>query len=394
MSELPFDSIICFGGEDWWYHNHGHFDMQIMRRFAQLGTVLYINSIVMQKPNLSQSKQFVQKLIRKTKSILTGLEKSNAGFWVYSPFSLPVQHLDWARPINETLLNHQLRRATRNLHMKKPVVWVACPTACDIAFKITKNKLVYQRTDRFEDSPNVEPKVIKKYDQRLKDRADLTIFVNRSLYEEEFKQCKKAIYLDHGVDFEMFESACLSPYVPADMRDIQKPIIGYFGGIADHKVDIGFIEQVINFLPDMSFVFVGQASSDYNYLKYRNNVWMLGQKLYKDIPQYGKCFDVAILPWRQNCWTQAANPIKFKEYLALGKPVVSTSIKQLQQYHDELLYLAKTPQEFAHCIKRALAEDNAERISARRKKVQSDSWDNKAQIVLNTLLDKGGHDNA
>ena len=84
---------VCFGGEDWWYHNRAHIDMQLMRCFAQLGTVLYVNSIVIQKPtfkkNIGGGKSLTQKLARKTKSILKGLKKSDAGFWVYSPFSIP-----------------------------------------------------------------------------------------------------------------------------------------------------------------------------------------------------------------------------------------------------------------------------------------------------------------
>lgn len=78
--------ILCFGGEDWWYHNRGHFDMQLMRRFAQIGTTVYVNSIVMQKPNPQEGKKFLQKIVRKAKSISKGLQKSDAGFWIYSTF--------------------------------------------------------------------------------------------------------------------------------------------------------------------------------------------------------------------------------------------------------------------------------------------------------------------
>ncbi len=83
---------------------------------------------------------------------------------------------------------------------------------------------------------------------------------------------------------------------------------------------------------------------------------MLGKKPYEKIPHYGKCFDVAIMPWRQNRWIELCNPIKLKEYLALGKPVVSTSFPELQNYLD-VTYTAKTPEEFVRCIKKALAEE-------------------------------------
>jgi glycosyltransferase involved in cell wall biosynthesis len=142
----------------------------------------------------------------------------------------------------------------------------------------------------------------------------------------------------------------------------------------------------VDLLPKFSFVFVGKASPLLSELTKKKNVWLLGQKDYKQIPSYGKCFDVGIIPWRKNRWTEAANPIKLKEYLALGKPLVSTSaFTEIQKYQD-VVYVANSPQEFADSIKRALRENNAEQVTARRKKVEQSSWDNKAQLVLQELF--------
>ena len=114
---------------------------------------------------------------------------------------------------------------------------------------------------------------------------------------------------------------------------------------------------------------------------------MLGQKPYEQIPHYGKCFDVGIMPLRQNRWIQACNPIKFKEYLALGKPIVSTPFTELQKYRD-VVYLANTPEEFAKCLEKALAEDSPEHVAASRKKVKTSTWDSKAKLVLDELFGK------
>jgi glycosyltransferase involved in cell wall biosynthesis len=113
---------------------------------------------------------------------------------------------------------------------------------------------------------------------------------------------------------------------------------------------------------------------------------MLGQKAYEQIPHYGKCFDVAILPWKINKWTEAANPIKFKEYLALGKPVVSTpAFSELQRYLD-VAYEAGSPEKFAECIRKAYTEDNAELVKKRRQRVAQNSWDSKAELLLGELF--------
>jgi glycosyltransferase involved in cell wall biosynthesis len=381
--------IICFGGEDWWYHNRGHIDMQLMRRFSRMGTTVYVNSIVMQKANLTQGRRFIQKAIRKAKSIFTGLKKTDAGFWVYSPFSLPVHHISWARGLNQTILRHQIRRVTNKLGLHHPVVWVACPAACDIAIRMRKSKLVYQRTDRFEEYPNVDGSIIKEYDRRLKMSADLTVFVSHTLYEQEQSQCRRAFFLDHGVDYDMFAGAEQDLQKPEDIASIAGPIVGFFGGIDDHTSDIGFMERVVDLLPEMSFVFVGRASSDCLRLMSKKNVRMLGQKPYERIPHYGKCFDVAIMPWRQNRWIEACNPIKLKEYLALGKPIVSTPFAELQKYLD-VVYVARTPEEFSNKIKQSIVEDGPEQIVMRREKVKNATWDKKAKFVLDELLRDNG----
>lgn len=379
--------VLCFGGEDWWYKNRGHIDMQLMRCFSKMGVTVYVNSIVMQKPKLTQGRKFVGKLVRKTKSIFRGLKKSDAGFWVYSPFTLPIHHLALVRPLNEMILRWQVCHVVHKIHMDDPLIWVACPAACDTAIKMKRGLLVYQRTDRFEEYPNVDPDIIRTYDQKLKAAADLTLFVNSLLYEKERSQCKNALFLDHGVDYDMFVMAEQNPCKPEDIENISKPIVGFFGAIDNHTSDIAFIEKVIDLLPQISFVFVGNTSSDISSLQKRKNVQLLGQKPYEQIPHYGKCFDVAIMPWRQNRWIEACNPIKLKEYLALGKPIVSTPFPELQKYRD-VVYEAKTPEEFAECVEKALAEDNPDRIAKRRKKVENATWESKAQLVLEALFSK------
>jgi glycosyltransferase involved in cell wall biosynthesis len=359
--------------------------MQLMRRFAKLGTLLYVNSIIMQKPNLHEGKEFFKKLKRKAKSIFAGLKKSDAGFWVYSPFSLPVHHIGWLRVANKAVLQLQLWLVSHKLGLRSPIVWVACPAACDVAIRMKKTKLVYQRTDRFEEFPGVDADTISGFDRKLKSQADLTVFVNSTLFEEESWQCRKAIYLDHGVDYEMFASAQKDTNIPADIADIPKPIIGFYGGFAEHTTDIALLEKVTDLLPGRSFVFVGQTSPQCNGLKTRKNVWMLGQKPYEHIPHYGKCFDVVIMPWRQSRWIEACNPIKLKEYLALGKPIVSTPFNELNKYLD-VVYEARTAEDFAGTIEKALAEDNLQRMTARRNKVQNASWESKAELVLDSLL--------
>ena len=116
-------------------------------------------------------------------------------------------------------------------------------------------------------------------------------------------------------------------------------------------------------------------------------IWFIGQKQYELVPEYGKRLDVMLLPLRQSKWAEAVNPLKLKEYLALGKPVVSTSFPELNKYKD-VVYNADAPDAFAECIKTAISQDNQDLINKRKAKVRDASWDSKAAIVLKELFGK------
>lgn len=377
-------AVLCFGGEDWWYHNHGHFDMQMMRRFARMGCALYVNSIVMRKPVMRQGRQFLRCVARKARSIGRGLTRVDAGFFVYSPVSLPVHHLRWARRANQRFLARQVARVAHRLGMAEPAVWVACPAACEAAISLPRSILIYQRTDRFEDYPNVDADTIRAWDRTLKREADLTIFVNQSLYEREAGDCRGALLLDHGVDYDLFARAEENPFVPEDLRGIPRPIAGFFGAIDGHTFDLDLMEQVVEKRRDVSFVLVGKASMDCSRLAGHGNVHLLGQKRYERIPHYGKCFDVCLMPWRQNRWVEACNPVKLKEYLALGKPIVSTPFRELERC-DGLVYVARDAEAFARLLERAIAEDDEGRRRSRRACVREETWDARAREALEAL---------
>ena len=389
MSECSRESYLVFGGLDWWYQHRSHVDFQLIRRFAKRGPAMYVNSIVMMKPNLKEGRKLLKRIVRKTKSMLRGLRHSGEGFWVYSPFSMPVHHIPWAKPINDWVVRTQVRCVARCVGIRHPVLVVVCPGACDMALRMKRKALVYLRTDAYELFPNMDAAVILRYDRMLKETADLTLFVSRRLYEAEAGQCRQPLYWDHGVDYEMFASATNAQEPPDDLAAIKRPIVGFFGTIDAHTVDVELIAEVADRLPDLSFVLVGKTAQAYQCLVRRPNIHLLGQKEYAQVPRYGAGFDVAIMPWRQTPWIEACNPIKLKEYLALGKPIVSTPFAELKRY-AEVVYVARTGGEFAEAIRTALAEDAEDRIAMRRDKVRESTWDRKAQQVLDVLGLAGG----
>lgn len=387
MKNVDKIDVICFGDNDWWYHNHGHMDIQLMRRFAKTGRVLYVNSIVVRKFNIHEGTMFLRRVGRKLHSIMImrGMKSSGIeNMMVYSPFTMPVHHINVARQLNERALSLQVRHCMRKLNMRKPIIWVACPGAAETAIKLPHTKLVYQRSDCYEQLPGVDPGQIKRYDRLLKKHADLVVYVNRQFMAREESQCRKAIYLDHGVDYDFFTNAYQNENIPEEMRRIPHPVLGFYGSIDDHTSDISLLERLADLLKDVSIVLIGNSSVDLSTLASRKNVYLLGQKPYEQIPHYAKCFDVCFMAWRQNEWIEACNPIKLKEYLALGKPIVSTPFSELENYKS-LVYVASNAGVFAEVVRRACNENDPELVLARRNRVSDSTWDAKAREVLNTL---------
>ncbi len=362
--------------------------MQYMRQLARYGPVLYVNSIVMRKPNLSEGHMFLRRLLRKARSMCRGIIRVPEGFWVYSPVTAPVHHLKLARGINERMLRLQVRLGMRTAGLHRPVIWVNCPAACDAALGLDRRALVYQRTDRYEEFPGVDTRQITYYDRRLKQHADLTFFSNEALFEEEKDQCRKAAFVDHGVDHESFAHADQDPWIPPEMCELHPPIVGFFGGIDDHTFDMKLMADVVERLPDITFVFIGRSSIDCSLLTEHSNVVMIGQRPYEQIPHYGKCLDVCIMPWRQNRWIESCNPIKLKEYLSLGKPIVSTPFPQSATCTD-LIAIATIADEFASQVRSSCDEIDPAQKEKRRGFAEQYSWHTQCMRVIRLLQEDG-----
>jgi glycosyltransferase involved in cell wall biosynthesis len=286
----------------------------------------------------------------------------------------------------------QIVRAGRSLGITRPLLWVACPPGATSLDQIRPVATVYQRTDRFEDFPYVDREVIAGYDRTLKDAADLTLFCSRLLYDAERERCRNALFVDHGVDYDRFAAVGLDPTsepadLPADIRGLPRPRAGFVGGIDAHTFDPPLFEKVVALLPDVHFVMVGACSLSQGWLADQPNVTFLGQKPYDDVPGYMAGCDVLLMPWNRSDWIKACNPIKLKEYLATGKPVVSAPYDELLRTWKDYVTVADGADEFAAAIRAALASaPDAER---RRERVRRETWTAKANQVLERLATLG-----
>ncbi|MFW5835880.1 MAG: glycosyltransferase [bacterium] len=377
-----FDGIVCFGGEDWWYHNRGHYDMQMMREASRFFPVLYVNSIGVRSPAAGEGRVFFQRILRKARSFTRGLKRIRRMFSVYSPVTSPkLRRASWGRQITAM----QVRRAIRRVGMKNPLIWVAVPTAAELLPLIPHERVVYQRTDQFEEFDPSNRDVIRKLDHGLKSKSEVTLFCSHYLIAREAEHCRSAAFIDHGVDFGRFYSAGVTPKVPADLASIPRPRVGFVGGIDAHTFDPALYCEVAASIPEASFVLVGGTSLPPDWCTLPN-VYMLGRKPYESVPDYMASCDVLIMPWNESDWIQACNPVKLKEYLAVGRPVVSTYFPEIDYYKDRV-GVATSAGEFADLVRAAIEGAGA---GAPADDMARHTWQIKFGNVLRLLAGRHG----
>ncbi|HET9051893.1 MAG TPA: glycosyltransferase, partial [Candidatus Dormibacteraeota bacterium] len=383
-SETGRTPYVCFAGVDWWYHNRAHSDLQIMRRIAATRPVLVVNSITMRMPLPGRSTKPVRRVLRKLRSILHGLRRpvpELRHFWVLSPLIFPFFGSSAGRRLNGWLVRVQVRVAMRWLGMRDPVVIATLPTAWDVVRRMPRRRLVFNRSDKHSAFGETNQPAIAELEERLLENADLVVYVSRSLMAAEAAHTgDRAVFLDHGVDLDHFRRRGPDEE-PDDLRAIPHPRIGFFGAFDDYTVDLGLIELVARRIPEASVVLVGDATCSMSSLESLPNVHWLGFRPYADIPRYGSGFDVALMPWVMNEWIAHCNPIKLKEYLAMGLPVVSTDYPEARPY-EPLVQVARDRDEFVLMVERALARGDGVTAHDRRAAVAGASWDVRAAELV------------
>ncbi len=376
-----FDGIICIGGEDWWYHNRGHFDFQIMRRLAKDWPVLFVNSLAVRMPSLEHKGQFASKIGRKLRSLARGLVRVENKFWVFSPVSVPGQT---GQKLSSWALAPQIKLAAARAGIKRPLLWIHCPPGAALISEIPHVALILQRTDRFEAFPEADPEVVGAHIAILKKAADLVVYCNPHLMAEEQSDVSRQILITHGVDLDTFITAGRSPSPgPADVAILKRPRVGFIGGIDAHTFDPELFFNAACKLPDAEFALIGGCSLPDGWCPLPN-VKLLGRKPYETVAQYMAAMDVLIMPWNDSEWIQACNPIKLKEYLAVGRPVVTTDFPALGRYRD-LVHVAKGADEFSNAIQRAL--DEPYDAAKARARVATEGWDAKTNCLAECLID-------
>jgi glycosyltransferase involved in cell wall biosynthesis len=356
-----------------------------MRRVARTRRVLFVNSIGMRMPLPGRSTQTGRRILRKVRSILRFLCQpldDTPGFNVATPLIVPFYGSSLMRRLNARLVRTQVRWFARRAGISLPdaVVVATIPTAWEIIRALDHRALILNRSDLHSAFEEADQFLIRELERQLVVNADVVMYTSHALMEaEQATAGGQVLFLDHGVDLDAFGGEPRPE--PIDLATVSHPRIGFFGGIDDYVVDLGLIELVARELPEAAVVIVGDATCSMERLEAIPNVHWLGYRPYEDIAAYGAAFDVALMPWLRNEWIRYANPIKLKEYLALGLPVVSTDFPEVRHYAD-VVAVARDEQHFVDLVRDAIDGRGVGTTVTRRARVEGATWDSRADELL------------
>jgi glycosyltransferase involved in cell wall biosynthesis len=384
---LQGHSIICFGGEDWWYH-HPHSKNHLMRRFARAGNkVIFVNSISMGLASLA-NKDLLPRVGRKLRSYAKLARVTGEGITVVSPAALPFFGSRVARDANRRLLSAQVGRLARRRGMQRPLLWIAIPTAVEMIGEFDESLVIYQVSDKYDANTMdhaTDPALIRRLHERAIDAADLIFYSGRKLFAETTRGRERSFLLEQAVDFDHWSKAGSGELeVAPTVASIPRPRLGYFGAIEPWLVDQELIKRAARERPSWHWVFIGNRSRGLE-IESLPNVHFLPAVAYDELPRYAAGFDVCVLPWEtEQAFTSYGSAIKVREYLATGKPVVIAPLAEYEPMRD-VLRIARSQDDFLRLIQEALDERDEDAGRARQAAVAQGTWDARAEWVSDLI---------
>lgn len=366
---LTGENIICFAkdwDEDPTSNNH------VMAELAKHNRVLWVNSLATRTPRLGSGRD-LGKIARKLAAFARGARRVADDLWVYTPIVLPLPHAGWARAANRWVLRLTLGALRRKLGMRRFQLWTFLPTAADYVGHLGESVSVYYCVDEWSKFAYVDGPRVAAAERALVAKADVVFAVAESLAAARRAVNPETHLARHGVDHDLFARA-LDPAtaVPADVAALRPPVLGFYGTLQDW-VDLDLIAHLAGRHPEWSIALIGKPMADLSRLAAHPNVHVLPRRPHADLPGCCKGFAVGIIPYVLDERVAHVNPLKLREYLSAGLPVVSVALPEVAAYAG-LCTVARTYDEFERGVRAALDADAGDRRRERSEAMRGETW--------------------
>jgi FemAB-related protein (PEP-CTERM system-associated) len=303
---------------------------------------------------------------------------------VISPLMLPTFGGGFIGKLNRKLTAWQIQRAMRRFGMSKPVVFTSLPTAFDFVGAFDERKIIYYLTDDYRFWPGADKDKIHAADMLLTLASDLVLSCSLPL-EESHSQILQNIFqvidFPHAVDFEHFSKTMPEPDI---IKSIPHPRICFFGLIYE-KIDLDLLCSFAKRNPSIHCMMLGPVSKSIQVKKYPPNIHFPGAVDYNLLPAFLHAMDVLLIPYVKDPEKESASPLKLRECLAAGKPVVALETDETRKY-SESIYLYSNANQFETRIKSALSDGNPPGFQNVREKIAHDTWELRAKELMTILV--------
>lgn len=373
--------IVCLATSPWYPIPTRK--QQVMSRIPD-AEILYFD------PSITYIAPLKDKLARpKLRAYKQPGEEVKPGLTVYAlPPVLPFfNKFRWINKLNQRRIATYIRKRMKQHGMDNPLLWVYSPVTVDCVDHIPHSALVYDCVDRHSAYGGLmNPTLVDAMELELAVKCDQVFATAKSLAERLKTANPHTEFIPNGANFERFVQASKALPCPEELQHIAKPVFGFVGALQE-CIEYGYLEYAAKEHPEWNFVFIGRenAGVDLSQLRAMENCHFLGLKPNEQLPAYISQFDACLNLFASGDLSKDVSPLKFYEYLATGKPIVSTPQPDQVMQYAPLIHIAATAEEFVVCCRAALEDTQPQRTQARIEEGRKSSWDSRVsemRIIL------------
>jgi glycosyltransferase involved in cell wall biosynthesis len=376
---------ILYFGNDWMAENRTS-SHHVARWLAKRYRVIYVESPGLRAPK--GTGRDLKKLVSKVALALRGPRPMPEGLSVQTLLQIPFHGSSLVREANRRLLLGTLKLLMRVAGVKRPLTWFVVPHLASVAGQLGERLSVYYCIDDYAALPDVDVAAVKRMDETLTRNADLVFVASDTLLAGKRALNANTHLSPHGVDFDHFVKA-QDPALPmpediAELVAGKRPIVGFFG-LIERWIELGLVAYLAQQRPDWTFLMIGRVAVPESEVPRLPNLRFLGRRPYEALPAYGRAFSAAIIPYHLTPQVMHANPIKLREYLAMGKPIVSVSTPEIDKF-AEVVAIARDRDQFLAALDRAVTQGlSAEQVQRQTELAATMTWDANLRRVIATV---------
>lgn len=357
---------------------------------------LWVNTIGTRPPGISLDD--IGKVAGKLKQWLSPARQDDHlpdNLTVVSPKMWPGFRRGWQRRFNGNRIAREVNRALGGGRADFAVTTL--PITADLVGRINVDRWMYYCVDDFSVWPGLDGGVMRDMEQQLVERVDQAVAVSPHLADHLAKLGKEAMLLTHGIDLDLWVTQ--TPKPSQSETEAQKPVnaslpdwwprdsgsIVLFWGLIDRRLDCAWCQGLLE-RNDLSLVLVGPEQNPDPALNRLARLVRPGPVDMRQLPALAAAADVLVMPYQDLPVTRAMQPLKFKEYLATGKPVVARNLPAARPWQDAA-DLVDTRKDFVERVMERTGLPLPQGQAQARKRLANESWANKAQQLLEALLE-------